>query len=112
MLLVNISGDWFLKALPLPTVDTKRDAESLFPYQLGCGTKRGAEAAAYAVRAFLKDASDGTVLLKLDFKNAFNSIRREVIAENHADKMPELTSFFNLCYGNAFCLLVILSSTL
>ena len=49
------------------------------------------------MRAFLKDASDGTVLLKLDFKNAFNSIRRDVIAEKLADKMPELTPFFNLC---------------
>ena len=46
-------------------------------------------------------ASDGTVLLKLDFKNAFNSIRRDVIAKKLADKMPELTLFFNLCYGNA-----------
>ena len=62
---------------------------------------------------FSKNASDRTVLLKLDFKNAFNSIRRDVIAEKLADKMPELTPFFNLCYGNAsFLSLVFLSSTL
>ena len=85
----------------LPTVDTKRHAESFFPHQFSCGTKGGAESAAHAVQAFLKDASDGAVLLKLDLKNAFNSIRRDIIAEKHADKMPELTSFFNLCYGNA-----------
>ena len=83
------------------TVTTKRHAESFLPHQLGCGTKGGAEAAAHAVRAFLKDASNGTLLLKVDFKNAFNSIRRDVIAEKLADKMPELTPFFILCFGNA-----------
>ena len=51
----------------LPTVDTKRHAESFFPHQFSCGTKGGAESAAHAVQAFLKDASDGAVLLKLDW---------------------------------------------
>ena len=46
-------------------------------FQLGYGCKRGAEAIVHAVRLFLSDASVAeTVLLKLNFKNAFNNQTR------------------------------------
>ena len=44
------------------------------PLQLGFGTPRGAEAAAHAGRLFLNQSPPDHLLLKLDFKNAFNSL--------------------------------------
>ena len=47
--------------------------------QVKCGTKRGAEIAAHLFRNLTErdDNPNCTVLLKLDFKNAFNSPNRE-----------------------------------
>ena len=50
------------------------------PYQVGVGTPKGAEARVHALRAYLsKENSEDKVILKVDFKNAFNSNRRDVI---------------------------------
>ena len=49
----------------------------LAPHQLGYGVKRGAEAAVHSARLFLHNLKPQQVLLKLDFKNAFNSLRRD-----------------------------------
>ena len=46
----------------------------LFPHQLGFGTATGAEAAVHAARAYLYNLEDGHLMIKLDFRNAFNSI--------------------------------------
>ena len=43
-------------------------------------------------------AEQETVFLKLDFKNAFNSIRRDTAAEIIAENMPSLLPFFKVCY--------------
>ena len=51
-------------------VDAMRDL--LVPLQLGYGAPSGAEAVAHPVRQFLFGQPDKHVLLKLDFKNAFN----------------------------------------
>ena len=51
----------------------------LFPLQLGFGTRMGAEGAVHAARSFLMDMASDHLLLKVDFQNAFNSIRRDVI---------------------------------
>ena len=53
---------------------------SLTPLQLGYGTPRGAEAAAHAARLYLNNAQ-ADHLLKLDFKNAFNCLRRDKMLE-------------------------------
>ena len=36
---------------------------------------------------------DDHVLIKLDFFNAYNSVRRDAVLESVADKMPELYRF-------------------
>ena len=36
---------------------------------------------------------DDQVLVKLDFPNAYNSVRRDTVLESDADKMPELYRF-------------------
>ena len=42
--------------------------------------------------------SDNHILVKLDFRNAFNSIRSDVVLNSIADKMPKL-----YCYVYASC---------
>ena len=48
----------------------------LAPHQLGYGMKGGAEAAVHATRLYVQDLEQQCVL-KLDFKNAFNTLRRD-----------------------------------
>jgi hypothetical protein len=50
----------------------------LSPHQLGVATKLGCEAAIHTTRTFLNnDQNRCKVLLKLNFKNAFNSVERD-----------------------------------
>ena len=60
------------------------------PEQVGCGTKGGAEAAVHAARCLVEEVQLGSrVLLKLDFKNAFNTIHRHVLLQLVRDSLPE-----------------------
>lgn len=50
----------------------------LSPAQLGYGTCRGSEAAVHAARSHLANMDEDTrIMLKMDFRNAFNSIGRD-----------------------------------
>ena len=49
----------------------------LSPVQLGFSCKGGCEAAVHAARRYLRDCSHRRVLLKIDMRNAFNSLRRD-----------------------------------
>lgn len=62
----------------------------LFPLQLGYGTRMGAEGAVHAARAYLSQLQPGNLLLKLDFRNAFNSIRRDIILKEVLAKAPSV----------------------
>ena len=62
----------------------------LFPHQLGFGTPMGAEAIVHAARKYLSSLEDGHLLLKLDFRNAFNSIRRDKMLHSVISKAPAL----------------------
>ena len=57
--------------------------------QLGYGVRGGAEAAVHAARKFLQNLEDGHALVKLDFTNAFNSIRRKMLEAIH-DLAPSI----------------------
>ncbi|GAU96871.1 hypothetical protein RvY_08245 [Ramazzottius varieornatus] len=58
--------------------------EQVRPEHVDCGTRGGAEAAVHAVRCFLEEGRDESqVLLKLDFKNAFSTIHREVLLRSY-----------------------------
>src|SRR4029077_1049838 len=48
----------------------------LKPRQLGVGVKGGTEALAHGARRYLDNLPNNHVFVKLDFTNAFNSIRR------------------------------------
>ena len=56
-----------------------RVVSKLAPTQLGFGVQHGSEAAAHAARTCLQDLVPGKAILKIDFSNAFNSLRRDVI---------------------------------
>ena len=53
---------------------TDRLSSKLAPRQLGVGVRGGAEAIVHAARAFVESSSPFHALVKLDFRNAFNSI--------------------------------------
>ena len=69
--------------------------------QVGCGTKRGAEIAAHPFRNLIErdDNPNCTVLLKLDFKNAFNSLNRETMLNHVYSNRPELYNYTHCTYG-------------
>ena len=50
-------------------------------------------------------SSKGKVLVKLDFKNAFNSIRRDVILNLVKEKLPDVYNYVNQCYAQDSLLL-------
>ena len=47
----------------------------------------GAEAAVHAMRRLVANVPDDHGLVKLDFPNAYNSVRRDTVLEAVADKM-------------------------
>ena len=71
----------------------KRRSEELKPIQVGVGICGGAEAAVHATRRLLSNLPDNHVFVKLDFTNAFNSVRRDAILTTVAEKMPDLYRF-------------------
>ena len=72
----------------------------LAPRHLGYGVRNGAEAAVHAARLYLHDTSPGTALLKLDFSNAFNFIRRDKVLEAVLEHAPELHPFVHSVYSS------------
>ena len=86
----------------------------LSPVQLGYGTPLGAEATAHLARLYLATLHLEHVILKLDFKNAFNSIRRDKMLDTAKLHTPELFPFIYSCYSTSSSLYfhdTIISST-
>ena len=65
----------------------------LAPRQLGFGITKGAEAAVRAARRYVDNMQQGQLFLKIDFRNAFNTLRRDSILEAVARYFPELLPF-------------------
>jgi len=53
----------------------------LAPSQLGFGTAGKAEAAVCAVSRYIDNMMPGQVFVKIEFKKAFNTLRRDSILE-------------------------------
>ena len=77
----------------------KRLESHLSPLQLGVGVKGGAEAAIHSARRFLQSMSPGNFMIKLDFSNAFNSLRRDSMLEAVLREIPEIYNFCSLSYA-------------
>jgi hypothetical protein len=69
----------------------------LSPHQTGFGTKKGAEAAIHATRSFIEENSNNA-FLKIDFKNAFNCVRRDVFLRQVRHLCPEIFNFITSGY--------------
>jgi len=80
---------------------TAKMSERFLPIQLGFGVPRATEAAAHATRRFVADLQPGCGLLKLDFCNAFNTIRRDAMFDAVRQELPELYPFVYMCYNNS-----------
>ena len=74
-------------------------ADFLKPRQVGVGVKRGAEALVHGARRFLENMPDNYSFIKLDFSNAFNSVRRDCILEAVSERAPELLGYVCSAYG-------------
>jgi hypothetical protein len=61
--------------------------------QLGFGVSGGAEAAVIAARLYLENSESGKLFIKVDCRNAFNTVRRDTILEAVAKHFPELLPF-------------------
>ncbi len=73
--------------------------DRLLPIQVGVGARGGCEAAVHAVRRYIPSMKDDSILVKLDFQNAFNSVRRDVMLRAVADQVPGIYKFCLLSYG-------------
>eukprot|EP01039_Chlorochromonas_danica_P001693 gene1693-1849_t len=73
-------------------------SDLLQPLQLGCGVSGGSEIAARLAQTFL-DAHPNHVLIKTDFKNAFNLVPRNLIYNGLVDYCPEILPWFRWAYG-------------
>lgn len=71
----------------------------LKPRQLGVGVKGGAEALVHGARRYLDNLPADHVFVKLDFSNAFNSVRRDAMREAVALHAPSLLGYFDSAYG-------------
>ena len=71
----------------------------LSPKQVGFGVRGGCEGAVHAARRYIAHLAPGQVILKLDFKNAFNSIRRDSILEAISLHTPSIFRFVEATYG-------------
>ena len=82
-------------------VVSDRCASQLKPRQLGVGVKGGAEALVHGARRYVDNLPLSHVLVKLDFKNAFNSVRRDVVREAVEISAPELLGYVDSAYGSS-----------
>ena len=69
------------------------------PRQLGYGTPHGCEAVLHAVRMYLHYLSPDNAILKLDYSNAFNSIRCDIKLKAVEDLAPDLVRFVHSVYS-------------
>ena len=73
----------------------------LAPLQVGVGVPGGLEASVHAARRYLQNSTSEHALVKLDFKNAFNSIRRDCILESTLQLLPEIYTYVHSAYSTA-----------
>ncbi|KAL0229364.1 hypothetical protein GEMRC1_013982 [Eukaryota sp. GEM-RC1] len=70
------------------------------PYQYGIKTIDGASVAALSSDVFF-NAVENNCIFNLDFKNAFNSVKRSAICSELEKSFPELGTFFHCFYGHS-----------
>ena len=71
----------------------------LHPLQLGVGARGGVEAAVHSVRGVVENLPNNWSFLKIDFKNAFNNLRRDSLLEAVKQHCPSIFNYCLLAYG-------------
>ncbi|XP_047029514.1 uncharacterized protein LOC124637199 [Helicoverpa zea] len=74
------------------------------PLQLGFGSKGGCEAAVHALSTYV-NSGKGEVILKVDIRNAFNSVNRDTLLTEVKNEIPKLYKFLWQCYRHSTKLL-------
>ena len=77
----------------------------LAPHQLGFGVQGGTEAAVHACRVYLNHLPPNEAIVKVDFQNAFNSVRRDKILTAVKRYIPDLLPFVHSAYSSPSILL-------
>ena len=77
---------------------TRGLGDQLGPVQLGFGTQGGWEAAVHATREYYDVLPSDNVILKLDVKNAFNSVYRKHFLNIIKDRTPTLYPILRSSY--------------
>ena len=67
----------------------------LIPHQLGFGVKHGAEAIVHSARIYLEKLQPNEIMIKLVYKDAFNSIFHSGVIAAVEEYAPELLPFVN-----------------
>ena len=68
--------------------------------QFGCGTSRGAEIAAHVFRNFIENEKNPeNVILKTNFKNAFNLLKRGKILDTVFRKRRQIYNYTHSAYS-------------
>ena len=75
------------------------------PLQVGIAAPGGAEAAVHAARNFVTNMQSDQIFVKLDFANAFNTLRSDVMLQAVYDIIPELYACVHQSYSEESTLL-------
>lgn len=88
-------------AAKLACASVRTNMSSKFaPRQVGYGIRGGCEAAAHATRTFIKKNSNRrAVVLKIDFRNAFNEVDRDKFLTEMKLNCPSIYPFLWQCYS-------------
>ena len=70
-----------------------------YPRQLGVGRSGGCEAAVHASRRYLENMPQDKIMVKLDFSNAFNSLRRLDMIQAVKNRLPNIYPSANSGYS-------------
>jgi hypothetical protein len=95
----------------LNQITSSKVGKKLAPIQMGVGIQGGCEFVAHTVSMWveeiIKDPSSNKIIIRLDKKNAFNSIPRQVIRRGIIKHCPELLSYFDWSYGSCTRLVMV-----
>ena len=69
------------------------------PHEMGVCIPSGAEVAVHACQNFIRSEDSNSILLKIDFKNAFNTVRRDAILHKVKESLPQIFPFVFQAYA-------------
>ena len=80
---------------------TELQKELFWPHQLGVGVKLGGEIACHAIREFIiNPIKEDQLIIKTDFSNAYNCLRRDTMLEKVQKHAPSLYCMAWQAYAN------------